>query len=252
VDDATARALNRINAAFYGDPAKAAAFSATREGAWPGWQRLLEELEARGLPDDARVLDVGCGNARLGRFLAAGRPGLRYVGVDASRALLARARPGELGAAPRLLAVDLLEEGLGAALARHGLGRFDLVACFGVLHHVPGRARRVALLAGMLAALAPRGLLALTCWQLARFARFRDKTAPWSEAGVGLDSAQLEPGDHLLPFHSGGVRGLRYVHFAHEGETAELLAGLPCQTLASFAADGAEGNLNRYFVVRRV
>jgi tRNA (uracil-5-)-methyltransferase TRM9 len=254
VDDATARALNRINAAFYGDPAKAAAFSATRERAWPGWQRLLGELEARGLPPDARVLDVGCGNARLGRFLAAHRPGLRYVGLDASPALLAHARPGELGAAPRLLTVDLLEEGLGAGLARHGLGPFDLVACFGVLHHVPGRARRLALLAEMLAALAPGGLVALTCWQLAQFARFRDKTLAWREAGgaAGLDPAQLEPGDHLLPFRSGGVRGLRYVHFAHEGETAQLLAELPCQTLASFVADGAEGNLNRYFVARGV
>lgn len=253
MDDATARALNAINRAFYGDPARAAAFSATREQPWPGWIQLEACLDRHGLPADARVLDVGCGNARLGRFLARHRPGLRYLGVDASRALLQRARRAELGADPQLVCLDLVEGDLPGFLARCGPG-FDLVACFGVLHHVPGRRRRSSLLAALLASLAPAGLLALTCWQLAQFARFRDKVAPWSQArGVaGLDLAQLESGDHLLPFASGGVEGLRYVHFAHENETAELLAELPCRTLESFSADGREGNLNRYFLVRGV
>jgi SAM-dependent methyltransferase len=163
--------------------------------------------------------------------------------------------PAGLGAAPELLVVDLVEGDLAATLA----GReFDLVACFGLLHHVPGRARRLKLLRTLLDALAPQGVLALTCWQLAQFARFRDKIRPWpeaaGEAGLDpalLDPAQLEPGDHLLPFSSGGIEGLRYVHFAHEDETRELLEELPCRVLASFAADGKEGNLNRYFAVRR-
>jgi len=250
VDDATARALNRINLAFYADPDKAAAFSATRQAPWPGWRRLQDVLDAAGLPPEARLLDVACGNARLGRFLAEARPGLRYLGIDASPELLGSAPIETLGASPCLLTIDLVEGDLAEALAGR---RFDLVACFGLLHHVPGQARRKALLETLLDALAPAGLLALTCWQLAQFARFRDKVTPWAELDpppAGLDPSQLEPGDHLLPFSSGGVAGLRYVHFAHENETAELLAELPCRELASFSADGKQGDLNRYFVLR--
>ena len=244
MDEATARALNRINRVFYAR--RAGEWHASREGPWPGWQRLHEELDADGLPADARVLDVGCGNARLGRFLAQARPAVRYTGLDASKELLAIAEAeGGLGAAPELLLVDLVEGDAEAALAGR---RFDLVACFGLLHHIPGAARRRALLATLLAHLEPRGLLAVTCWRLAQFARFREKIVPWEESEAGIGPDALEPGDHLLPF--GNAPGLRYVHFAHEDETAEALAALPCEVLASWDADGRSGGLNRYFVLR--
>ena len=248
MDRATARALSAINRRFYAE--HAAEFSATRKGPWAGWKRLTEVLEAEGLPAEARVLDVGCGNARLGRFLARTRPALRYTGLDASEALLAIAREADgLGPQPEFVRVDLVEDDLAAAL---GDRRFDLAACFGLLHHLPGRARRRALLETLLARLAPGGLLAVTCWRLARFARFRGRTVAWERwnetAAEPIDPARLEPGDHLLPF--GPDPGVRYVHFAHQNETAELLAELPCETLATWTADGKGDGQNRYFVVR--
>ncbi len=248
MDRATARTLSAINRCFYTE--RAAEFSATRKGTWPGWQRLAEVLGAEGLPSAARVLDVACGNARLGRFLARTRPALRYTGLDGSEALLAIAREAEgLGPAPDFIRLDLVEDDLAAAL---GNSRFDLVACFGLLHHIPGSARRRALLETLLGRLVPGGLLALTCWRLARFARFRDRIVAWERwnetAAEPIDPAHLEPGDHLLPF--GSETGLRYVHFAHQDETAELLAELPCETLATWTAAGKGGGQNRYFVVR--
>ncbi|MBW2270265.1 MAG: class I SAM-dependent methyltransferase [Deltaproteobacteria bacterium] len=244
MDDNTARQLADINAAFYAR--RAADFSASREGPWPGWRRLHGLLDAEGLPAAARVLDVGCGNARLGRFLAEARPALRYSGLDSCGELIAIAQAeGRLGTAPEFLEIDLVGDDLTAAL---GARRFDLIAGFGLLHHVPGRARRRALLATLLARLAPGGLMALTCWRLVAFARFRDKIVPWEAAQPPVDPGRLEPGDHLLPFGDGG--GLRYVHFAHEDETAELLAELPVERVASWRADGQNDELNQYFVVR--
>ncbi len=244
----TARALNRINAAFYRE--RAAEFSATREGPWPGWHRLEETLSRKGLPADARVLDVACGNARLGRFLAGARPALRYTGVDASTELLGLARErGGLGPAPELLRVDLVEGELPGAL---GERRFDLAACFGLLHHVPGRQRRLDLLACLLERLVPGGLLAVTCWQLVAFERFRSRVIPWESwnerAAEPIDPARLEPGDHLLPF--GETDQPRYVHFARESETAELLAELGAAVIDTFVDDGRSRDHNRYFVVR--
>jgi SAM-dependent methyltransferase len=247
VDDATARALNAINRDFYRE--RAADFSATREGPWPGWRPLWQELARRGLPQRLRVLDVGCGNGRLGRFLAERAPGLRYTGLDASAELLAlAAHTGGLGTDPELVRVDLVEDDLAAAL---GDRRFDLITCFGVLHHLPGRERRRALLAELLGRLAPGGRLCLTCWRLAQFERARSRILPWETWNASreprIDAGRLEPGDHLLPWDLG--QGHRYVHFAHEGETAELLAELPCRVIESFTADGRSGDANRYFVV---
>jgi SAM-dependent methyltransferase len=244
LDDTTARQLADINAAFYAR--RAADFSATREGPWPGWQRLAAVLDAEGLPPAARVLDVGCGNGRLGRFLAGARPALRYTGLDTCRELIEIARAaGELGAQPEFVELDLVLGDLAAAL---GGQRFDFIACFGLLHHVPGQARRRALLDTLIAQLAPGGLLSVTCWRLTSFVRFRDKIVPWTQAEAPIDPARLEAGDHLLPFGSG--EGLRYVHFAHEDETAELLDSLPVERVASWRADGKSDDLNQYFVIR--
>ena len=52
----------------------------------------------------------------------------------------------------------------GAALPS---GPFSLVALMGVLHHVPGRETRAALVAAAADRLAPGGLLALTLWRFA-------------------------------------------------------------------------------------
>lgn len=248
MDRATARALSAINRRFYSE--RAAEFSATRKGPWAGWARLAEVLQAHGLPAEAGVLDVGCGNARLGCYLARTWPALRYTGLDASEAMLAIAQQADgLGPAPDLVRVDLVEDDLAAALGdRH----FDLAACIGLLHHLPGRARRRALLETLLARLAPGGLLAVTCWRLARFERFRSRIVAWERwnetAEEPIDPTLLEPGDHLLPFGPDPVP--RYVHFAGEDETAELLAELPCQILETWTADGEGDGQNRYFVVR--
>jgi len=244
VNDATARALNRINRRFYTEQADA--FSATREAPWPGWLRLAEKIDASELPAAPAVLDVGCGNGRFGRFLAGRAPALRYTGVDSSDELLRRAeQAGGLGPEPELQRLDLVEEDLAGWL---GERRFDLIALFGVLHHVPGRERREALLRGLLGRLSPGGILALTSWRLAQFERFRERILSWQESPVALDEAQLEPGDRLLPWGHG--EGLRYVHFAHEDETAELVASLGATVVDRYEADGREDALNCYFLLQ--
>ncbi len=80
----TAAALKRINRHFYSR--HAAEFSARREAPWPGWRRVAEGVERR-RQDRAgviSVLDLGCGNGRLARFLDARWPdGFEYLGVSA-------------------------------------------------------------------------------------------------------------------------------------------------------------------------
>ena len=70
-----------------------------------------------------------------------------------------------------------------------------------------------------------------------------------SAAADPIETAQLEPGDHLLPWGDEGIAH-RYCHFTSEDDTRELLEGLLFEIVDSYAADGREGNLNRYFICR--
>jgi SAM-dependent methyltransferase len=249
MDERTVHSLNAINRSFYSETADV--FDASRSEPWPGWTRLLPLLEQRRATGAFQVLDVGCGNGRFGAFLADRLvPGeLRYTGIDSSEPLLARARARALPcAAVELVCVDLVE-------AREPLpaGPYSLIALFGVLHHIPGLARRRALLRSLGERLTPGGLLVLTCWQFEAFSRFRDKLIPWQDynrtARDPIDVDQLEPGDHLLPWGDSDP-AVRYCNFTSEDEMRQLLSNLSFDLVSSYAADGREGNLNRYFICR--
>lgn len=250
MDDATARALNALNLALYRD--RAAEWSAVRARPWRGFARVAAELSA--LPHSRlRVLDVGCGNGRLGpalaEALAARGATLEYVGVDASEPLLALARLRAPQGA-RFAAADFVAKPPDAALPP---GPFELVALFGVLHAIPGHTRRHALLAAAAARTAPGGLLALTRWRFAECAERRARIVPWeradARAAAPIDPRQLEPGDHLLSFGAKGA--LRYCHAIDAEELAALLGGLPLVQVANWFDDGRDRSENHYVLLRR-
>lgn len=261
MDPMTRGQLLSLSTEFY--RAHAEGFDASRgHEPWPGWQRLLEWLPRPESGEPLRVLDVGCGNARLATFLTDAGFRLRYVGIDANAALLASARD-RLGP-ERMAQVELIEadffasESPGADLP--GLP-FDFVALFGVLHHVPGVDWRRALLIELADRVAIGGILALAAWQFAGRPRFVRRTVPWSALGpvLGepLDPARLEEGDVLLRFGADPTMPPRYCHQVADAElddVAEMLEGpgRSFEAVADFRADGAEGDLNRYRVLRRL
>jgi SAM-dependent methyltransferase len=248
MDDETARALNDLNLGFYRD--HAAEFSASRARPWRGWNRLLAWIPDTG---GLSLLDVGCGNGRFGRFLAGHRALARYVGVDASAPLLAIARAD----APAAAHVDWIEADFVVAPPDRVLpaGRFDLAVLFGVLHGVPGRERRRALLEAVATRLAPGGLLAFTCFRFAEDARLAGRSLPWDRAraalpGCAIDPSRLDPGDHLLPWGADPCV-LRYGASIDDGERAWLASDLPLEPVAEFRDDGATTALNHYVLLRK-
>jgi len=89
--------------------------------------RMLDQA----IPEDARVLDLGCGTGQMTLFLA--REQRLLVGADLTRASLALARTAarRFGVARALFVeTDLRRPGLRPAA-------FDVVVCLGVLHHTP-------------------------------------------------------------------------------------------------------------------
>jgi len=259
--NATTRAiLLAINRRFYEHHAES--FSATRQRPWGGWQRALEAVRSR---QEASVLDVGCGNGRLAACLA-DHPKTRwhYFGIDNSPSLLevAEQRLVELAGADgsviagwELRRVEATPQKLDEALGERS---FDLITLFGVLHHVPGLAERLALLGSLARRLAPRGALVLSLWRFDRDPSWPRKHLPWveynREAEEAVDLSQLEDGDHLLTW-AGDRRHPRYCHLADEDEAARWLAELgrvvPALELVDrFDADGRSGRDNHYLVLR--
>lgn len=193
----------------------------------------------------ACTLDLGCGNGRLGAYLAERfGPDRTWVGLDASPELLARARARrDLPRRSRLLRAELGAPGLPVAA-----GAFDLVALVAVLHHVPGEAARAALLQRGAACVAPGGALAASFWRFGAAARIARRRLPFED--VGIDPADVEPGDALLPF-AGDASVPRYGHAFDRAEVERLARapGLPLR--ARFDADGREGDLDAWLVWER-
>jgi SAM-dependent methyltransferase len=121
-------------------------------------RRLAAWLETPAAPGARRprVVDVGCGTGHTVVALARRLPGADFLGLDVSkRALtLARRHAREAGTAnTRFVHTDVTAPG--------EFGRFDVVLCLGVLHHVPAAAEAFKNLAGLLA---PGGRLVLWCY----------------------------------------------------------------------------------------
>jgi SAM-dependent methyltransferase len=123
------------------------------------------------------------------------------------------------------------------------LSTFNLAFAFAVLHHIPGRERRVQLLCTVRELLAPDGRFIHSNWQFLRSERLRGRIHPWGE--VGLSDAEVDPGDYLLDWRRGGF-GLRYVHHFSEDELASLAAESGFRVLETFYADGETGDLGLY------
>jgi tRNA (cmo5U34)-methyltransferase len=99
----------------------------------PGYEELQEAVVAATTASDARsVLELGTGTGETGVRVWAKHPGARWVGIDASEPMLARARE-------RLPEADLRLQRLEDPLPG---GTFDLVVSVLVVHHLDGAGKR--------------------------------------------------------------------------------------------------------------
>jgi SAM-dependent methyltransferase len=233
MDENTFNRLNQLSQQFYRQTAEE--FNRSRDYPWNGWKRLLPYLRA-----PLSVLDVGCGNGRFGVFLYEQlRAGLRYHGLDSAPRLLeyARAALALPGLAASLEQRDVLEQPPDS-------GEFDLVALFGVLHHVPGLQQRRTLLHRLAQRVAPGGLLAFAAWRFYEVPRFRERIVPWPK------DFDVEPNDYLLDWQR-GESALRYCHYVDDAEHRSLIAASGLTEVVTYRADGRSGDLNCYSLLRR-
>lgn len=122
-------------------PAEAVAHAAWRSELW---RVLVRDFFSRWIPENAVVLDFGCGG---GEFLQAVRA-RRRIGADRRDSARDRLPPG----------VEFLTA-RGVALPELADASVDVIFCSNLLEHLPDRAELLALLAEFRRLLAPRGRL---------------------------------------------------------------------------------------------
>ncbi len=245
MENDTIQRLLDLNRQFY--QTFAVDFSATRQRLQPGVQRIIADL-----PRDANLLDLGCGNGELWRVLAARGHTGQYLGLDFSPGLLAVARqaagkppgPGQA----TFLQADLSRPDWECPVQEliagwPGFQGFDAVLSFAVLHHLPGKELRGAVLQHVRALLAPGGRFIHSEWQFLNSPRLRLRIHDWTEAGIAPQD--VDPGDYLLDWRRGG-QGLRYAHHFDLQELDSLAADCGFEIIDTFQSDGEGGALGLY------
>jgi SAM-dependent methyltransferase len=233
MDNLTARRLVELNRQFYADFGKN--FSATRQRIQPGVRKIIS-----GLAGDERILDLGCGNGELARTLAQTGFHGTYLGLDFSLPLLTDA-----GTQPQSFPVAFREADLAAndwdstLLPAH----YSLITAFAVLHHLPGLDLRRKLLQKVHGLLAPGGKFIHSNWQFLNSEKLKGRIQPWSAAN--LSAAEVDAGDYLLDWRSGGA-GLRYAHHFSVQELESLAGETGYRVEGLFLSDGAGENLGLY------
>ncbi|MDQ4131321.1 MAG: methyltransferase domain-containing protein [Actinomycetota bacterium] len=159
-----------------------------------GWGlELLDRLPLRG---DEVVLDAGCGSGRVTRALLERLPGGRAIAVDASPAMVERARAA-LGSQARVLRGDLCELTLEEPV--------DAVFSNAVFHWIPDHARLFSRLrdvlrpGGRLPDLEAAGFVDVECWLEDKPTVVENPREFWPASSPGSRLHRL-PGELRGPF----------------------------------------------------
>ena len=230
----TAQKLIELNRDFY--TRFGAEFSSTRQRLQPGVKRILDSLRG-----DESILDIGCGNGELARELTRRNHNGSYHGVDFSLPLL------DAAFASHSFPVKFVQGDLSSNTWSFDFrpSTFDVVFSFAVLHHIPSVEMRLNILRTIKDLLKDDGQFILSNWQFLNSAKLRARIQSWDKVNIRAD--ELEEGDYLLDWRSGG-NGLRYAHHFSSEELSALADQIGMRVSASFLSDGESGNLGLYQV----
>ena len=208
--------LNKLNEKFYLKTQEY--FNTSRQFYWVGWKKLIPFLPKTKI----KVLDLGCGNGRFGKFLSEKKK-IEYAGLDSNQYLLKRAKINLPKA--KLYKQDLLQPWPIKE-------KFDLVAILGVMHHLP-KENRAEILKQAVKRLKPSGILFISFWEFNRFKKSK----------IVKD---LGKNDYVLDWHM-GVKAKRFCHLYTNPEIDKLLKPLNLEILDDYTAD----KFNRYLILKK-
>lgn len=182
----------------------ASEFSATRQHAWKEFELLLPYLKNR-----QHILDLGCGNGRLFKFLQKHKK-INYLGVDNNEDLLKIAKKENPEA--KFQKGDLAKIPVKS-------GEIDILASIASFHHLPTKELRKKSLGEMRRVLKTNGILFLTVWNLfqPKYKKYIWKSRLRSLLSFGKKDSR----GTLIPWSNSGIK--RYYHAFTPREIEKLL-----------------------------
>jgi SAM-dependent methyltransferase len=228
-----AKQLIELNRKFYdqfGD-----SFSATRQRLQPGVKKILDSIQV-----DDSVLDLGCGNGHFLHEIHQRNHKAALLGVDFSLPLL---RNAESTPGVEFREVDLTKLSAFSGQFLEVNGPWSIVTLFATLHHIPSNEIRLDILKAAKMILKPGGKFILSNWQFLNSEKLKARIQPWSR--IGLSDNDVDKGDYLLDWKSGG-EGLRYAHHFSAEELLGLAEQAGFKVEAEFLSDGENGRLGLY------
>lgn len=226
-------------------------FSVTRKTMWPELGDLDKYVKVRD-----KVLDVGCGNGKLFRFLMA--KNISYTGLDVSSKLIRIARENFKGECVQFKTFDGLNiecSTFSALRLPAGWQGFDAIYCLATLPHLPGEELRLKFLENLRKVAKPGAKIIITCWNLwqARFIRRQIDMVSNLIIDKALGKDLYDWGDLYIPWHKqSGKIVSRYYHAFTVSELNSILkkAGWEVEELGYKARYGKR-NFNLFAVARR-
>lgn len=208
-------------------------FDVTRKYEWPEFE-LLKPYIKKG----DRILDIGCGNARLYKYLCAESNSAHYTGVDISANLIKIAKKIKCAESNSAHKVEfgVVEKVWEMPFENE---EFDVIVGIAFLHHIPGEELRLKVLKEMYRVLKPGGILFMTnwnLWQWNRIKKYRLRLRDFFFAHNDLDA-----GDFWITFH--GAK--RYYHHFTKRELVRL-----CKK-AEFKVMGCKKGMNVVTILKR-
>jgi SAM-dependent methyltransferase len=253
-----ANLVNSLNQKFYKQIANH--FHSSRSHSWDGWFSVWDFLESNlliylnskksDLVQDERkklsILDIGCGNGRFYSFLKEKFvEDFNYLGVDSDLDLLNYASQNYPEIDFKL--VDIFDKDWKIPTTK-----FDIIALFGVMHHLPDLETREKLFKKIAELLKNNGIFVCTTWNFDQYCSqsildLDLEIAQKTLLEFDLKKADFQTGDFLLDWK----RGETAVRFAHSYDTAEmeiLIKNTNFKLLKTFVADGSEKKVNTYWI----
>ena len=213
----------------------------------PGVKRILNHLG-----EVEHILDLGCGNGVIARYLLNHKHRGFYTGIDFSQVLIETARQlSEKEIRPQKTSYTFQHADLTSAEWNSALPslNYTVVCAFAVLHHIPGNTLRYQILSRVHNLLQNNplstrpGCFIHSEWQFLNRARLKNRIVDWGK--VGLTSQDVEPMDYLVDWRHGGF-GVRYVHQFTEAELFDLAQATGFNVSETFYSDGEGGQLGLY------
>ncbi len=180
------------------------------------WPKLVELSQL--VPDEADVLDVGCGNGRLLKAFVDKQ--INYLGCDQEQSLLNLAVKNWPAEKFQLFTLPDLPD-----------FKFDFIFCIAVWHHIPGRNKRLETLLALKNRLKDSGKIIISVWHLRKI----KPLLVWRTWFTHLFKDKVDFGDVFFPWKKDQGKELiaRYYHAFSKREIKKLTkqAGLKLEKL---------------------